>query len=205
MSFSLNTFFRDRNGNVAIIASLMLLPMLMLAGVGIDYSRISSAEGNLQATVDNAANDIARLFSRGPHAAGELEALINANSGRNTAQARIRVYRDKIRIEARDVIETPLLSPIGQPETVITASIEVDGNKSTGTSSTERPKKKSAARKNEREVARLRRYEGILRENLNRLREASRRLPYHTRKRLEKQLRDQIREVRARIRQLQSA
>ncbi|MGI9351118.1 MAG: pilus assembly protein TadG-related protein [Rhizobiaceae bacterium] len=205
MKHFLSTFFRDCRGNVAIIASLLLLPMLMLAGVGIDYSRISSAEGNLQSTVDNAAFDIARLFSKGPHAARELEALINANSGRNTAQARIRVHRDKIRIEARDVIETPLLSTIGQPETVITASIEVDGNKSTGTSNSDRPKKKTTGQKDSREVARLRRYENVLRENLQRLRQASNRLPYQTRKRLEKQLRDQIREVRTRIRQLPSA
>ncbi|MEM9279304.1 MAG: TadE/TadG family type IV pilus assembly protein [Pseudomonadota bacterium] len=203
----LQTFYSDRQGNVAIIAAILVLPMLMLAGVGIEYSRISSAEKNLQTTVDNAALDAARLFRLGPRAEQELAAFINANSGRNTAQVRIRVHRDKLRIDARDEIDTPLLSTIGEPKSEITASIEVDGNTSTGTQrdAGQQSKPKPDNKSNTKQIARLRKIETRLRQNLDQVRKAGSRLPIQTSQRLERKLREQIREVRRKIRQLQTA
>ncbi|MEM9329683.1 MAG: pilus assembly protein TadG-related protein [Pseudomonadota bacterium] len=198
-------FVSDNKGNVAITAAILALPMLLLAGVGIEFSRISSAENNMRATVDNASVDAARLFRLGPRAQKEIEAFINANSGRNTAQVRIRIHKNKIKIDAKDEIETPLLSTIGQPTTEITASVEVNGPSTSGSQGGDKAKKSTPRNDNKREIARLRRVENSLRKSLNQLRQAGNRLPFQTRARLERKLREQLREVRNRIRQLQTA
>ena len=125
-------FVEDRRGNVAMLFGLMLLPMLMLIGVGVDYSRISSHEHELQKVVDNAARSVGNLGNRRSDAARQIEAMINANSGRDSAQVKISIHRDKLRIDARDEIDTPLLSTIGQEKSEITASIELDASRVPG-------------------------------------------------------------------------
>ncbi|MEM7213947.1 MAG: pilus assembly protein TadG-related protein [Pseudomonadota bacterium] len=202
----LNEFLENRRGNIAILAAILILPLMMLTGVGIDYTRISSAEGNLQTSLDNAAVDGRRLFRLGPRAEGEIAALINANSGRNTAQVRIRINQNKLRVDVRDEISTPMLSTIGQPKSEVTASIELDGNQFSGSQSQrETGAKETSKPANNREIARLQSYEAQLRKSLDHLRKAGSRLPLQTRQRLQQELRQQLREVRTRIRQLKSA
>ena len=130
--FRLAKFYEDKRGNVAMLFGILLLPMLMLVGVAIDYSRISHQEGELQKIVDNASMSMDNLRSKRNDAARQIENMINANSGRDTAQVRISVHRDKLRIDARDEIDTPLLSTIGQERSEITASIELDSNRVPG-------------------------------------------------------------------------
>ena len=130
--FRTGGFFDDKRGNVAMLFGLILLPMLMLVGVAVDYSRISNHEGELQKVVDNAALSINGLANKRNDAARQIEAMINANSGRDTAQVRISIHRDKIRIDARDEIDTPLLSTIGQEKSEITASAELDAGRVPG-------------------------------------------------------------------------
>jgi Flp pilus assembly protein TadG len=54
-------FAADQRGVVAVIFALTLLPLLMGAGVAIDYSRAASARSDLQAAVDAAALAVGRV------------------------------------------------------------------------------------------------------------------------------------------------
>jgi len=198
-------FAEDPKGNVAITGTLLILPILMLAGIAIDYSRISNAEKVLESTIDNASYDSRRLFKLGPRAEKELEAFINANTGRDTAEVQISIHKDKLRIEARDEIDTPLLSTIGQGKSEVTASIEVDGNTSTGSQNTvsndsnRNDQQKIADKARQREQ--LESLERSLEKALKRVRQNSR-ITFQLRQRLEADLRAQLRVVRNRIRSL---
>jgi len=52
--FKLRPIGRREGGNVAIIAALAVLPMMLLLGLAIDLQRISSAKMRMQATIDGA-------------------------------------------------------------------------------------------------------------------------------------------------------
>mgnify|MGYP000848169113 FL=1 len=50
----LTDIFEDRSGNIAIIAALGAIPLVLAIGIAIDYSRTSSAKSDLQEAVDAA-------------------------------------------------------------------------------------------------------------------------------------------------------
>ncbi len=54
-------FFKNRSGNISLIAGLLLVPVLLIAGAGIDYMRIVSAKSKLQSALDGAALAAASL------------------------------------------------------------------------------------------------------------------------------------------------
>jgi len=91
-------FIQREDGNVAIIGVLLLLPILMLAGAGVDYSRISSAEDEMKTVVDNTVYNPSMSFHNRPAAEAYIADMINANSGRNTAKVKISINQNKIRI-----------------------------------------------------------------------------------------------------------
>lgn len=124
--FYLRDFLLNKRGNVAMIFGIFGLPMLMLVGVGVEYSRIADQEAELQKVVDNAAISFRNMRRKRISVAGQIEDLIHANSGRDTARVRISVDKDRLRIDAQDKIDTPLLSTIGRPKSTITASTELD-------------------------------------------------------------------------------
>ena len=126
-------FIDEKDGNVAVIAALVLLPLLLFAGAGVDYSRVGSAEEKMQAVVDNVAFSSNISFQNRPAAEAYIVDMINANSGRDTAKVDITINQDKLRIEARDEIETPLLSAIGEDKTPISAVVELDAPTSENT------------------------------------------------------------------------
>jgi len=88
----------------------------MLAGAGVDYSRISSAEGEMKTVVDNTVYNPSMSFHN----------RLNANSGRNTAEVKISINQNKMRIEARDKIDTPLLGVIDRDTSPIVVVAELD-------------------------------------------------------------------------------
>lgn len=132
-------FAEDIRGSVAMIFALVLLPILLMVGVGIDYSRIASNKSEMQTVVQNAVETYPNLRAERIDAARQIEAMINANSGRNTADVTISIHQDKMRIEAKDHIDTPMLSTIGQPKSEFTASVEVEAGGASGTTSNKRP------------------------------------------------------------------
>lgn len=131
----LNRFLKETRGNVAMIFAILAMPLFILVGLGVDYSRIAHAESDMQKTIDNAAYSMANLYRQRVSAARQIADMINANSGRGTARVRIVVNEDKLRIDAYDTIETPLLSTIGRPQTAVTASVELDANRWQGSGS----------------------------------------------------------------------
>jgi len=56
----LRSFRSDKNGNVAILFGLLLIPIIGFAGAAIDYSRASSARTALQSALDAAALMLAK-------------------------------------------------------------------------------------------------------------------------------------------------
>lgn len=80
----MRAFFGDRRGNVAVIFSLCLLPLMGLVGAAVDYARASKAKSQLNMAVDAAALAAVQKISgdyadRQQAAYGSLEANL-ANS-----------------------------------------------------------------------------------------------------------------------------
>ena len=57
---ALKRLIEDRNGNFAILASLLSLPLLMAVGLSVDYVNISRIKTELQQSIDSAALAVAR-------------------------------------------------------------------------------------------------------------------------------------------------
>lgn len=127
-------FIKEEDGNVAIIAALVLLPLLLIVGVGVDYSRVGSAEEKMQTVVDNAVFSPDIPLRNRPAAEAYIANMINANSGRDTAKVNITINQDTMRVEAQDAIDTPLLAAIGEKKTPILAVVEVAPPSSENTS-----------------------------------------------------------------------
>lgn len=126
-------FHRDEQGNFAVIVAIMILPLLMFVGVGVEYSRISSAEGKMYAVIENSAVSLSTIFRSRPDAQRYLENMINANTGRDTARVKLSIKKDKLVVEAFDELHTPLLSTIGQTHTELKARLELNAPKTNGT------------------------------------------------------------------------
>ena len=190
-------FFRDQNGNIAVIASLMLLPVLMLAGAGIDYGRVATARGSLQSSVDLAA--ISAIEKGGSLLQYEqsIEADIEANYGGENVDIRVRMHEDQVRVTAKDVINTPMLHIIGRGETKISVITDVgqkkfsssvslaDGIKAASEGLTE-----DQARNLKRKT--VKRIEAAMR----RMQKQTRGLSYDQRMHIERILRNQLKELR---------
>lgn len=111
----------DRSGGVAIMFAMMLMPLLILSGMGIDYGRAVHLRSTFQAACDAAA--VAAL----PHLHRPLQDIknllsstIDANvpEGERGKDFQFHVADDKrsITITLETVTKTPLLSFAGVPE-----------------------------------------------------------------------------------------
>jgi Flp pilus assembly protein TadG len=87
------SFFKQQNGNVALLFALTLSPMLGAAGIALDYSRSSNLKTELQSEIDLAALSIARFgveVQTGPSASTQSEAtkqgLIDAKAAQILSQ-----------------------------------------------------------------------------------------------------------------------
>lgn len=194
-------FLSGERGNVAMIFAILALPMIMLGGLGIEYSRVSSAESSLETVVENASQNSTRMFQLGPRAETELEAMINANTGRETAKVDITIDQNTLKIEAWDFINTPLLGTIGRPKSKIYVSLEVDGNRSNNTAvrSANRNLKALDGLSRSERLAKLRQYEIYLERSLKRLKISGRAIPANKRRQIERTLREGLRSVRNQI------
>lgn len=191
-------FIDDERGNIAAIGALVLLPILMMVGVGVDYTRIAKAESTLQTTLDNAGDTVGDLFRGGPEAEARIAAMIHANLGRETATVDISVEQDQLKVLVTDQIETPLLSAIGQSTTIISASLETDANRSSGrTSRSSRADMARAARISKLTRRELRQAERYLEQQLQQLAKAGSQVPLAQRIRIERRLRFSLRQVKA--------
>ena len=77
-------FSRDRRGGVALAFSLLALPMIVLAGGGVDYARARSSHAMLQGVADAAAMAAGREANMGRAASSQMaaaNAIIDSHCG----------------------------------------------------------------------------------------------------------------------------
>lgn len=122
----LSRFWRNERGNFAIIFSLSAIPVLGIAGIALDYSRISAAEDRLQAAVD--AGLLAAATEAGSRTS-DMQLLaagfIEANMGDVPVEVNTTIDSHKIRIVAKHELVLPVLAAIGKPVTEIAAEGEL--------------------------------------------------------------------------------
>jgi Flp pilus assembly protein TadG len=71
-------FRRDRRGNVAVIFTLALLPILTAIGCSIDYSRANRARASMQAALDSTALMVSKDLSQGLITTAQVNAKAQA-------------------------------------------------------------------------------------------------------------------------------
>jgi Flp pilus assembly protein TadG len=81
---ALPRFATEDKGNVASIFALTAIPVVMIAGIAIDSSRLSSARLHVQSAVDSAALSAAAAYGTGNN---NYESIANAQLDANLAQS----------------------------------------------------------------------------------------------------------------------
>lgn len=205
----LNRFLVNEEGNVAIFGALLVLPLLMMIGVSVDYSRIETAKGEVRAAIDGAGITPSMMMSDMPAAERAVADFINANTGRETADVKIRIYQDTLQLEAEDAIDTPLLSVMGQAVSPVLVNLEYDVPQSSGAAKkvSAKANQSSSKRKNadgkRKRLRVLKKYERGLEKALMRLNTQQSAYPAYTRQ-MRMVLRRQLKEVRRDIRNAKS-
>ncbi len=122
---------KDEFGNMAIIVSLLALPMMMAGGAAVDYGNWVSVQARLQAATDAAALAAGREANLSD---AELRRVatdyFNANFGspRNagTPELTLTISNDgKLRVDSQVTVENYLMKAAGSMEQTIVASAEV--------------------------------------------------------------------------------
>jgi len=106
-------FAGAREGNIATIFALALIPMLALVGAAVDYSRASAAKADLQSALDSTALMVTK--NAASYTAAELQ---------SKAQSYFVALFDTP--EAKDVQVTATYSSSGGSKVVVTGSAELD-------------------------------------------------------------------------------
>ncbi|MEL7153854.1 MAG: pilus assembly protein TadG-related protein [Pseudomonadota bacterium] len=118
-------FARNESGNFAIILSILALPILALAGLGLDYARIHRAETQLQSSVDAAI--AAAASQRGTVASMQrtVSDFIETNYPDGRVSVKTLVDTFVMRVEAKQEVSTSVLAAMGSPEVQISASAKL--------------------------------------------------------------------------------
>lgn len=107
-------FRSDRRGNVAILFSLAILPVMGAAGVALDYSRASATRAALQNAAD--ATALSMVIARKKGQSPDLQALFRANLKSKYAIQNLSVRgnwvqgNDRFRIKADGSLPTTIAS-----------------------------------------------------------------------------------------------
>ena len=195
MTSLLNKFSANQNGNIAVLASLILLPVLLSVGVAVDYGRVATARGSLQSIVDRAA------VSAGEDGGSMLQreqliaAYVEANYAGDNVDVRVRMNKDQMRVVARDVMSTPMLNLFGQNETEVAVITNIGQKKSTS-SATRAVKRQSGPSVKKQDKNLKRKMKRQLEASLRQIQKRGRGLSVQQRQRIERILRAQLRELR---------
>lgn len=169
-------FRDDRRGNFATIFAVAILPVLAIAGLGLDYARISAAEERLQASVDGAI--LAAASSGGTVASMQhaVNDFIAANLPDPDISVKTVVDTYKMTVEASYLLPTSVLAATGIPEAEIVANAELTSKtplRNSGGKLNDRVSAKeiqAARRKFERAIAKLpRKYRDRMLEKFDRM------------------------------------
>ena len=118
-------FFRNEEGNFAIIGALLLLPVLGVTGAVVDYSRIANAQNRLQVAVDAAAITTARSGEDVKDMQQLAADMVVANYGDGVDAVETTVNTHELIVEAQDIISMSVLATIGKPYVTIHAAAKV--------------------------------------------------------------------------------
>jgi Putative Flp pilus-assembly TadE/G-like len=113
-------------GNFGIVFALVAVPVLGIAGMALDYSRISSTKASLQASVDAAITAAAAAGGRVEAMQTTVSDFIAANFQGEGVKVTTTVNSNDMRVEARYMLDLPVLAALGKPQVEITASAEVE-------------------------------------------------------------------------------
>lgn len=78
----LRRFWKNKEGNIAMMSALALVPMMGTLGAGVDFMRASSLSGELQASVDSATLAAANLNNT-----GDIQAVVDEYVDSNLSHA----------------------------------------------------------------------------------------------------------------------
>lgn len=184
----LRRFARHESGNFAIIFSLAALPLAGLAGLALDYSRISSTKDKLQASVDAA---IIAAAANGNKTGGDKVSVmqnlvadfVEANFDEPGVKVNTVVDTYVMRVEARYTLDLPVMAAVGKPQTEIIVTAEVTSRVPLRGGAVAAP---GQAHEFERQVRQAR----------QKLMEATRTLPREMRESLEAQFNAHVRQAR---------
>jgi hypothetical protein len=120
----LSSFLRDTTGNVAMLFSVSMIPVLGVVGAALDYQRASSARTEMQASVDSAAlagaladvtSDSERSLASRNFAMANLRGTgVSDNPAELASLVVSASVKDKIvTVTASDVVETKMISVVG--------------------------------------------------------------------------------------------
>ena len=150
------SFYRGKSGAVAIIFALAILPLMMLVGAAVDYSRAASAASRLGEAADNGALAAAQAATRAIAAgnanwnavgvaAGQNAFSANAMGLTTTAAPTIVVTQVGVgataQISVTGQIPAAVMSLVGVPNLTFTksAAATTGARQTTGTSQTATP------------------------------------------------------------------
>jgi len=122
----LRKFAGCERGNFGIVFALVAVPVLGIAGMALDYSRISSTKESLQASVDAAITAAAVNGGRVEAMQHVVSDFIEANFDGEGVKVTTTVNSNDMRVEARYMLDLPVLAAVGKPRVEITASAEVE-------------------------------------------------------------------------------
>lgn len=124
---SIRSFAKCSDGNFAVIAAIAALPVIGMAGLALDYTRMVRAEQQLQAGVDAAL--FAAAVDGGTPAAMAISArnYITSNVEAVGIAVETMVDTHRLKIVAKYRLPLPVLAAFGRPDTEIAASGELTG------------------------------------------------------------------------------
>jgi Flp pilus assembly protein TadG len=125
----LRRFFGDRRGSLAVSFGFLSVPMVMITGMAVDYSRVAYARTSLQAVVDSTALSIANPRYNDPDQIRAAAVSIFESQLReklNLAQVpklEVSVLDDgkSVHVKAMTSVSTTLLAILGMSEMEIAA------------------------------------------------------------------------------------
>ncbi|MGE3832640.1 MAG: pilus assembly protein TadG-related protein, partial [Parvibaculaceae bacterium] len=141
---TLRRFNRDMRGNVAMMFGLAVVPLMIGAGIAVDYARSSQGESQLQAAVDTAALAVASseeadltgltgaaLAARKQELQKLAESYVTSNyqaSGGdpNDIDVTINVENGVIKVDAKFKMDTTLMNVVGIDKVDLGAHAEVN-------------------------------------------------------------------------------
>ncbi len=125
---TLRAFISCRCGNFGIIFALAAVPILGIAGLALDYSRISSAKDRLQSSVDSAIVAAAASGAEVAQMQTIVADFVEVNFGEAGVEVETTINSHDMRVQATYALDLALLSAIGKPQAQIVAEAELQSD-----------------------------------------------------------------------------